>query len=80
MCEAGAWKSFDELEEILTLDDLFILYERTAERQKRLLETVGSAMGATVGAGGSGSVESEAGPVKQQIVGESGTLFGYRQS
>jgi hypothetical protein len=31
----------------MTLDELFLTYEATAERQKRLMKTVASAMGAT---------------------------------
>lgn len=47
-CEVGVWKNYDELEESLTLDELFLTYEATAERQNRLLKTVASAMGASV--------------------------------
>lgn len=80
MCEAGAWRSYDELEEVLTLDELFSLYETTAERQKRMIETVASAMGATTGTtGGSSSGGDRMNYEQGEIVGEGGTLFGYRQ-
>jgi hypothetical protein len=81
MCEVGVWKNFEELEEELTLDELFILYETTTERQMRLLKTVSAALGAS-------TEEEEEGfdpknpnyeYQQQEIIGEGGSvLFGYR--
>lgn len=81
MCEVGVWKNFSDLEEELTLDELFILYEATTERQMRLMKTVSAALGATP--------EDEGGEFdpnnpnyeyqQQEIIGEGGSvLFGYR--
>ena len=72
MCETGAWRNFDELEDELTLDELFVLYEKTSERQKRILETIGAAFGA---GGGSEGMK----PVSAPITSEGATLFGYDQ-
>lgn len=72
MCEIGSWKTFDDLEESLTLDDLFLLYETTSERQQRLLKALGAIYGG-------GSIENKD-PVQAPITGESGELlFGYAQ-
>lgn len=47
MCEVGVWRSFDELEQSLCLDELLTLHEKTIERQKRVIETIAAAFGAT---------------------------------
>jgi hypothetical protein len=90
MCEVGSWKSFEELEEVLTLDDLFILYERAATRQNRLIKTIAGAMGASfeedssAGAGFSehpGQDEDIDIDYQQgEITAGQSTLFGYKQS
>lgn len=46
MSECGAWKSFLELEENLSLDELMQLYESAMKRQERLIKTIASALGA----------------------------------
>ncbi len=46
--ECGSWKNFWEMEDSLSLDELVVLYERTMERQNRLVETMAAAMGADV--------------------------------
>lgn len=45
LCEVGAWKNYEELEENLTLDELFLTYEKVSDRQERLIKTIGSALG-----------------------------------
>lgn len=46
MAECGAWKSFLDLEENLSLDELMQLYEASMKRQERLIKTIASALGA----------------------------------
>lgn len=48
MCECGAWKNYDELEDELTLDELFILYDMAITRIRRFMDTVAAALGAEV--------------------------------
>lgn len=75
MCESGAWISFEVLEDSLTLEDLFILYQVSGERQKRLMKVVGSALGADM------SEPEEKEVITGPIVGGDGTtLFAYKQS
>jgi hypothetical protein len=47
--EAGAWKSIEELEDILILEELIYLYEQAVKKERRLMRTVASAMGADIG-------------------------------
>lgn len=79
----------DEMEEFLTLDELFLLYEATVDRQKRLLQTIGAAFGASP----VDDEEAEMVPISQvnlqgdekvhyeggEIAAGSNVLFGYRQ-
>jgi hypothetical protein len=74
MCESGAWKNFDEMEDTLTLDELFILYETASERQQRLMKTVAAAMGANV------SDEERHEYQGGEIAAGESTLFGYQQA
>jgi hypothetical protein len=88
MCEVGIWKNFDEIEDALTLDELFMLYEQTTERQTRLMKTVAAAMGADVS--GSESTTPFSGRVDDydgdknltyqggEMVSGGSVLFGYR--
>lgn len=46
--ECGSWKNFIELEESLTLEELFELYDITMKRQNRLSMTIAAAFGAEV--------------------------------
>lgn len=46
MTEVGAWRSFDELEDWLTLTELMTLYDMTITKQNRFMKTIASAMGA----------------------------------
>lgn len=46
--ECGSWKNFIDLEESLSLDELIALYDKTVERQQRLMETVAAAFGAEI--------------------------------
>jgi hypothetical protein len=75
MCESGAWNSFDNLEENLTLDELFILYEMATERQSRMLKTVASALGASVP-----DQKDETVVATGPIMAEGQVLFDYQQS
>lgn len=83
MCEVGAWKNYEILEEELTLDELFELYEGTTERQIRMMKTMAAAMGA--------SVDDDEVPegqfdwdnptyeyAEQEVAAEGQILFGYR--
>lgn len=72
MCEVGVWKNFNELEESLTLDELFTLYEATSERQKRIMKSLSAAMGGDVSEGGT----------DLQATGSSVSdgLFGYQEA
>lgn len=47
-CETGSWRSIDELEEWITLEELFELYGRTLKRQTRMMKSVAAAFGADV--------------------------------
>lgn len=80
MCEVGAWKNYSELEDELTLDELFILYEATTERQMRLMKTVSAALGAAPADDDTYDPENPSYEYQQQeIVGEGGSIiFGYR--
>lgn len=55
--EVGAWKDYDDLEEHITLDELFLTFEKIMEKQKRQLET----MYGPLGGGGSSSGKSGSG-------------------
>lgn len=73
MCESGAWKNFDELEESLTLDELTLLYERTSERQQRVMKMMAAAWGG-------GSEEDEVVHYSSGAITAGGTtLFGYEE-
>lgn len=78
MCEMGAWKNFEELEDTLTLDELFLLYEQASERQQRLMKTVAAALGADTS--GSSSSDNQTLEYKRGEItdGSGGTIFGYR--
>ena len=83
MCEVGVWKSFDELEENICLDELWMLFEQTYERHKRLAEVVGAALGASPSGSGGGnggvlSGDKDAQAVSSSIIDNQGRqLFGY---
>lgn len=47
--EAGAWKSIEELEDILILEELIYLYEQAVKKERRLMRVVAAAMGADIG-------------------------------
>lgn len=75
MCEVGAWKNTEELEDSLILDELIDLFEKTNERQTRLLKTVAAAFGASSDdSTGDGRLEYTQG----EIASGGSTLFGYR--
>ena len=78
MCESGAWKNFEEIEEELTLDELILLYERTSERQQRLMKTVAAAMGADVSEPERRDVVQ--GPIQISDRAGTSTLFGYQET
>mgnify|MGYP001477414406 CR=1 FL=1 len=59
MCECGAWKNYEVLEDELTLDELFILYEATTKRVRRFMDTVAAALGADVSHSDSGGSKVE---------------------
>lgn len=44
--EAGAWKSIEELEDILTLEELSVLYKEAVDKEKRFVKIVAAALGA----------------------------------
>ena len=69
--EVGVWKNFDELEESLCLDELFLLYDKIIEKIKRSAALAGADFGD----------EPEHTAIKGPVVGDDGTtLFGYKQS
>lgn len=74
MCEVGAWKNTEDLEDNLVLDELFELFEKTSDRQSRLIKTIGAAFGA----GGSDSDTQSLSYSQGDIAAGSDTLFGYR--
>lgn len=85
MCESGAWRSFDEFEELITLDELFILYETTVERQKRLIQTIGAALGASPADDDEEGFDQEYDPKNPRVQYQEGEiaagqniLFGYQ--
>jgi len=79
MCEVGAWKDFDDIEDCLTLDELSMLYEMTGERQSRIMKMLGAQTGMS---GGVGNIDANYNDVIDQPLntpdGES--LFGYVQT
>ena len=44
--EAGAWKSIEELEDILTLEELSVLYKEAVDKERRFVKVVAAALGA----------------------------------
>lgn len=43
--ECGAWRNFSDLEDSLSLEELFCLYEGTMNRQTRLMRSAAAAWG-----------------------------------
>lgn len=74
MCESGSWRNFEEMEDNLTLDELMILYERTSERQQRLIKAVAAAFGATESKDEEETLHYTSG----EIVAGKDVLFGYQ--
>lgn len=78
-CEVGAWKDYEELEESLTLDELFLTYEAATERQTRLLKTVAAAWGGSVAEENPSASSDIPGTIVDPKTGQTLTLFGYRE-
>lgn len=60
---SGAWQSFTDLEDALTLAELMALYVAVREKENRFIETMGQMMGGGVGGASTGKTNAAGRPI-----------------